>query len=123
MSKADSLQGIEAWASAALAALSEGVVMQLAGGEIVACNPAAERILGLTRDQLAGRTSMDPAWRAVHEDGSPFPGETHPAMVTLRTGEPARDVVMGVRRPDGELRWISINSEPIPGSSGRASAV
>jgi len=111
------------YAAAALGALSEGVVMLLAGGEIVSCNAAAERILGLTRDQMAGRTSLDPSWRTIHEDGSPFLGETHPAMVTLRTGEPVRDVVMGVHRPDGTLRWISINTAPTPESDGRPASV
>ena len=110
-------------AEIALAALSEGVVMHAASGAIVACNPAAERILGLTRDQMTGRTSIDPRWRAVHEDGSPYPGETHPAMLTLRTGEPVRSAVMGVHWPDGSLRWISINAEPIPGADGRPSGV
>ena len=106
------------YASAALSALSEGVVLQVASGEIAACNPAAERILGLTRDQMAGRTSLDPRWKAIHEDGAPFPGETHPAVVTLRTGKTFRGVVMGVHRPDGTVRWISVNSAPIPGPSG-----
>lgn len=103
--------------------MREGVVVQLAGGEIVACNPAAERILGLTRDQMAGRTSVDPRWRSIHEDGTLFPGETHPAMVTLRTGQAVRDVVMGIHQPDGTLRWISISSEPIPGPDGRPASV
>jgi PAS domain S-box-containing protein len=106
-------------AAAAFDALSEGVVMQQATGEIVACNPAAERILGLTLDQMAGRTSLDPGWRSIREDGSPFPGETHPAMETLRTGAALRDVVMGIQRPDGTRRWISISSSPIPGPDGK----
>ena len=112
------------FAAAALLAMSEGVVVHLAGGgEIVSCNPAAERILGLTRDQMAGSTSLDPLWRAIHEDGTPFPGATHPAMVTLATGESLRGVVMGIHTADGRLRWISINSEPVPGPDGRLAAV
>jgi len=110
-------------ALAALGALPVGVVVQVASGEIVFCNPAAERILGMDRDQMAGRTSLDPRWRAIHEDGSPFPGETHPAMVTLRTGDPLRDVVMGVHTPDGSLRWISVDSQPIPGPDGQPASV
>ena len=35
----------------------------------------------ITRD-----AAIDARWRAVHKDGSPFPGEDHPAMVTLATG-------------------------------------
>ena len=94
-------------------AMAEGVVVQSQAGTILACNSSAERILGLTADQLRGRTSMDPRWRAVHHDGSPFPGEDHPAMVTLRTGQPCSGVIMGVHRPDGALTWILINSRPL----------
>ena len=96
-----------------LTTIAEGVVVQAAGGAITDCNPAAERILGLSRDQLMGRTSVDPRWRAVREDGSPFPGETHPAMEVLRTGKPQHDVVMGLHLPDGTERWIAINAAPL----------
>jgi PAS domain S-box-containing protein len=96
--------------TAVFTAMAEGVVVQDPDGTIRACNPSAERILGLTADQMMGRTSMDPRWRAVHEDGSDFPGDTHPAMVTLRTGEACSEVVMGVHRPDDSLVWILINS-------------
>jgi diguanylate cyclase (GGDEF)-like protein/PAS domain S-box-containing protein len=96
-----------------LAALAEGVVLQYADGSIGACNESASRILGLTQDQMMGRTSLDPRWQAIHEDGSLFPGEDHPAMVTLRTGEPLAEVVMGIRRPDREQVWISINTQPL----------
>jgi PAS domain S-box-containing protein len=94
-------------------AMHEGYVEQDATGAITACNPAAERILGLTREQLCGRASIDPRWRAIHADGSPFPGEDHPAMQTLRTGQPVRGVVMGVESGEGEARWILVNSQPM----------
>jgi PAS domain S-box-containing protein len=95
--------------------MSEGIVLYGAGGEIIAINAGAERILGFTGDELMNRTNLDQLWRGrtVHEDGSPFPGETHPALNTLQTGMPAHDVIMGVHRPDGTLSWISINSEPL----------
>ena len=93
--------------------LREGVVVQGVDGRIFLSNSAAEEILGLTADQIAGRSSTDSRWRAIHEDGSPFPGDEHPAMVTLATGEALRDVVMGVHKPDGTLTWILINSDPI----------
>ena len=96
-----------------VAALAEGVVLQDANGEIVTCNQSAERILGLTLEQMKGRTSVDSRWRPVHEDGSPFPGDAHPAVVTLKTGVPQVGVIMGVHKPDGTLTWISINTQPI----------
>ena len=93
--------------------MAQGVVYQDAVGSIVAANPAAERILGLSLDQMLGRTSMDPQWRAIHEDGSAFPGDRHPAMVSLRTGRKVSDVVMGVFNPtSGSFRWMTVNAAP-----------
>jgi len=98
---------------ALLAAMDEGIVEQRADGVIVSCNPAAERILGLSADQLMGRSSLDPSWRAVHPDGRPFPGDQHPAMVAMRSGRPVRGVVMGVGTGEGDQRWILINAQPV----------
>jgi len=100
----------------AIAAMQDGIVVLDADGGIRACNGSAELILGLSADQMRGRTPLDPRWRAVHEDGSPFPGETHPSMITLRTGKPCSNVVMGVHKPNGALTWILINSQPLFGA-------
>jgi diguanylate cyclase (GGDEF)-like protein/PAS domain S-box-containing protein len=56
---------------------------------------------------------MDHRWRAVREDGTDFPGVSHPAMVALNTGDPVADVVMGVHKPDGVLTWVLINAMPV----------
>jgi PAS domain S-box-containing protein len=103
--------------------MSEGLVVQEEGGSIVLSNPAAERILGLTSEQLSGRTSLDPRWRTVRGTGAPFPGDEHPAMVTLRTGAPTSNVLMGVYRPSGDLVWISVSSRLLPRDAGRPRAV
>ncbi|BAZ40767.1 multi-sensor hybrid histidine kinase [Calothrix sp. NIES-4101] len=94
-------------------AIREGIVVHDAEGRIITCNASAERILGLTKDQIMGRTSQDSRWQTIHEDGSPFANDSHPAIVTLRTGTPCLNVVMGVYKPNGELSWILINSEPL----------
>ncbi len=91
----------------------QGVVFQDGEGHIIQANPAAERILGLSFAQMQGRASIDPSWHAIHKDGSPFPGESHPAMLALQTGEIVRDVVMGVFNPAmNAYRWININAVP-----------
>jgi PAS domain S-box-containing protein len=94
------------------AAMAEGLVVHAGDGRVIDANAAAERILKLSRDQILGKISRDPDWGAVHEDGSPFPGEEHPASVALRTGQPLRNQLMGVRA-NGELCWISVNAQPI----------
>jgi PAS domain S-box-containing protein len=90
-----------------------GVVFQDGNGTILEANAAAQKILGISLEQLCGRTSLDPRWKAIHEDGTEFPGDTHPAMVALQTGQPVCDIVMGVFNPAMEAyRWINVNATP-----------
>ena len=96
-----------------ISVLQDGVVLQYANGTIGACNPSAERILGLSAEQMMGWTLIDPDWRAIREDGSPFPAETQPAICTLRTGQSYADVVMGVVKSDDSVIWIRLNSYPL----------
>lgn len=44
-------------------------------------------------------------------------------MVTLQTGRPLSDVVMGVHKQGGELTWIQINSCPLLGDDGKPTGV
>jgi PAS domain S-box-containing protein len=92
--------------------MAQGVVYQGPDGCIVAANPAALKILGLTLEQIQGRTSMDPRWQAVHEDGSDFPGDTHPSMQARRTAATVH-AVMGVFNPvEDRRRWIDVTAVP-----------
>ncbi len=94
--------------------MAQGVVYQDADGLITSANPAAERILGLSLEQMQGRDSYDARWQAIHEDGSPFPGDAHPSLVALHTGREVKGVVMGVFNPRrGEYRWINIYAVPL----------
>jgi diguanylate cyclase (GGDEF)-like protein/PAS domain S-box-containing protein len=99
--------------SSLLDAMAEGVVLHGQDGSIVGCNESAQRILGLTEDQLLGRTSVDPRWKVLRADGTEYPGEEHPASIALRSGEPCRDVLMGVSRPSGSLTWIQVHATPV----------
>ncbi|MDZ7774603.1 MAG: PAS domain S-box protein [Bacteroidales bacterium] len=56
--------------------LAEGVVYQNAAGEIIAANPAAERILGLSIEQMKGRKSIDPQWKAVDQNKKELPAKS-----------------------------------------------
>jgi PAS domain S-box-containing protein/putative nucleotidyltransferase with HDIG domain len=100
--------------------MSDGVVYENADGTITSANPAAQRLLGLSLDQMQGRTSLDPRWKAIHADGSPWPGETHPIPAALKTGKPVADAVQGVFNPQlGDYVWLSVNAVPefLPGDA------
>lgn len=94
-------------------ALSEGIVMQDADGNVLTANETASSILGLTHDQLMGRAPYQGCWQAIHGDGTPFDLQDLPATVTLRTSIPLHNVIMGVTHPDNKQVWISVNSQPL----------
>jgi len=91
-----------------------GVVYQNTNGEIILANPAAEKILGLSLEQMLGKKSVDASWRAIHEDGTPFYGDEHPSMIALKTGKKVKDVIMGVFNPvKNNYVWINISAIPL----------
>ena len=94
-------------------ALGEGILLLDSTRKIITTNRSAETILGLSAEQLKGHSTIDSTWSAIHEDGSPFPPEQHPSLITLQTGQSLQNIMMGIDKPDGSLTWISINTEPL----------
>lgn len=91
----------------------QGVVFFDKNEHITFANPAAERILGLTIDQMNGRSVSDPRWKAIHEDGSDYPAPTHPSMIALHTGKEVNNAIMGIFNPsDNKHHWLNINATP-----------
>ncbi|MGQ0739968.1 MAG: sensor histidine kinase [Bacteroidota bacterium] len=104
--------------------LRVGVLLQGPGTEILYSNKAALGMLGLTEDELSGRSSFHPDWNVIREDGSPFPGPEHPVPVAIRTKKTVDNVVMGVFRPITRDRvWLLVNAEPLLDSTGKVKEV
>jgi PAS domain S-box-containing protein len=80
---------------------------------MTACNAAAERILGLSSEQMRGYATADPHWDIIHEDGSAFTVPTRPTQQVLHTGIAQLNVIMGINKPDGTRVWVSLNAAPL----------
>lgn len=93
--------------------MSEGLVIHNPDGTIKAANAAAERVLGLTVEQLTGRAATDSRWRLAREDDTPLAPGDIPSEVALRTGQPAGPVVLSVHRPDGSRAWLEVRADPL----------
>ncbi len=91
-----------------------GIVVQQRSGQIKLANAMACEILGMSQEEMCNRTSSDPVWEMILEDGTPVAGEDHPSMVALHTGKPVRNALRGLFSSALETtKWIIINSEPI----------
>ncbi len=99
-------------------AMPVGMVVIDANGRFVESNKAASRILGVSADELCGQTIDDARWQGVHEDGRPFDEAEEPVRRSLRAGEPASGVVMGIPGGGGSLRWMSLDTQPLRDRSG-----
>lgn len=103
----------ESWYTTAISSMNEGLVIHDKQGKIINFNQAACNLLGLTADQLLGKSSIDSEWQCFRENGEVFPGEEHPAIQTIKTGQFFNNVMMEVRTPEGQSIKIAINSAPI----------
>ncbi len=91
----------------------QGVVYRNSSGTIIGVNPAAERIIGRPAAELLGRVSTDLDCYTVREDGSPFPPEEYPSVVSLRTGREVKDVMIGILNPiENRLCWVIVDAIP-----------
>jgi PAS domain S-box-containing protein len=94
--------------------MAQGVVFQEADGRISSANPAAEQILGLSLEQMLGKTSIDPGWRTIRVDGTELSGHDHPSMIAVRTGKPVYEYILGVFNPKKEVHtWLSVTAIPL----------
>lgn len=114
------LQGSERKYRFLFETMTQGVFLQRADGSLADVNPAALQLFGLSREAFLGRDSLSPAWDVIREDGTPLAGPDHPSMVTLRSGEPVHDFMVGVFNPYlKRYVWLVVNAYPefLPGNA------
>ena len=103
--------------------MTEGVIVFDRDGRYLRANNAAARLLGINIEKLSGRKVGDALRTLVREDGSEWPGDEQPPAMTLATGASFRDVIMGVHRPEGVPRWVSVSSRVLPSAHGAPNGV
>lgn len=93
--------------------MAQGIIYQDPNGRIVRINPAAEKILGITQEELEVRDILASDWKVMREDGDEFPEDKHPLMAALLTGKEINNTVLKLLNPKkGEYRWLNINAVP-----------
>lgn len=95
--------------------LPAGVVVHGPKSEILTNNTYASELLGLTTEQMQGKTAIDPAWLFLEEDGlTPMPLENYPINRVLGSGKPLKNQVIGINHPGGSrVVWVLANAYPL----------
>lgn len=90
-----------------------GIVEIDRDGTIRRANREAQRILGLSDNEMARRCVADFEPLTFHEDGRPYPSSDYPVVKCLETGQAQPPVPIGVRRPDGSMSWAIYSAFPL----------
>ncbi len=94
--------------------MAQGVIYHDDDGKVLAINPAAERLLGLSPEQMRDAPPQDLRGQWVDEYGGELAAEDFPGLVALRTASPIRDCIVGVlRAPGATYRWLDVNAIPL----------
>ncbi|MBF0210577.1 MAG: PAS domain S-box protein [Desulfamplus sp.] len=96
-----------------LEALPVGVTVSDNAGNIVESNNAAQKMLGLSREEHLKRGIKGDEWSIIREDGSPMPSDEFASVRALNEKRLVENVVMGIVKEDNEVTWISVSSTPV----------
>lgn len=117
------LQASEQRLTSIVETIPNGITITDCNGQITFANPAAERILGLTRSAITQRTCNDPGWKITTADGKPFSDEELPFSRVMRSGQPVYGVEYAIERPDQTRAILSINAAPLRDRTGQIEGV
>lgn len=92
--------------------LNAGFVVHAPDTRILLCNAIACDLLGLSMDQMLGKTAIDPAWYFTREDGTIMPIEEYPVNRVLSTGSFLENYVLGINRGSLGKVWILVTAFP-----------
>lgn len=98
--------------------VSDGVLVVDTRGSIVESNSSADRMLGVAKSEIIGRSCVDSRWRLVDSDGSSLSISNHPLMITLVEEEPLFNRRINMLTTDGTRRMLMINASPVFDESG-----
>ena len=89
---------------------NDGIIVCDRSLNVVDCNAAAERIIGLPAAKLIGTQGFTAVLPCVTGDGSPLVPDERPMRRTVREGKPLTGVVIGIKRDDGSFTWVLVNT-------------
>lgn len=90
-----------------------GIVISNREGKILESNTIARELLGIGEEEMRRRTIDGSEWYVCRPDGSIMPPEEFALVRAMREGRLVTGVEMGVRNPDGDIRWISVSAAPV----------
>ena len=96
-----------------------GIIVHAADTSVIYNNPAAEKIMGLTKQQLMGKKVRNPHWKFVDEEQQILSPEEYPVSLVMASGKSMEHKIFGIIRPDRNfITWVMVNAIPVLNKDG-----
>ncbi|WP_281283056.1 PAS domain S-box protein [Leptospira fletcheri] len=92
-------------------------------GSILYANPSAEKVLGLSLEDLRQRKYDSKEWKPTSLDGGPWKPEDQPFTRVMTSKEAVFDVRHAIEDSNGLKKYLSINGSPIKNEEGRITSL
>ncbi len=97
---------------------SDGVIIVDTRGTITESNAVADRLLGVTKNDIIGRSCVDSRWRLVDSAGAPLGISSHPIMVALVEEHQIFNRRIDSLTHDGSRKSMLVNAAPLHDVAG-----
>lgn len=97
---------------------SDGILVVDTRGTITESNAVADRLLGVSKNEIIGRSCVDSRWRLVDSSGSPLGISSHPIMVALVEEHQIFNRRIDSLTHDGSRKSMLVNAAPLHDNDG-----
>ena len=94
--------------------LPVGVILTDKRGFILECNASIEKLLDITPQKSLHQNIRDVFQPFLDEDYRGIPINQNPGVIALEKQRALRNVIVGHRRDNQQVTWLSMNSIPLP---------
>jgi PAS domain S-box-containing protein len=104
---------------ALLSNINAGIVVHGPDTKIILSNVRASEILGLSREQMAGTSALNPHWKFIDNELEKLPFEEFPVNRIISSNVVLKDQIFGIIKDEqGEIRWVIVNGLPVHHEDG-----
>jgi PAS domain S-box-containing protein len=93
--------------------MAEGLIISDTNGNTLDCNPAAEKMLRMSREKILSLNAAELTTQLIRLDGTDFLETECPAYHSIHTGNTITNQVMGWCMEGAPELWLSVNASPL----------
>lgn len=104
--------------------LDVGIILHSKDTSILYSNPKASELIGLSKEQIKEKQSLNPIWQFVQDDYQLLAVENYPVNQIIRTKKALTNFTIGIKKPDiTAVQWHFLNGFPVFNAAGDISEV